>query len=68
MAGSDLPNLEFLQTNSVLGLGPIRENRASEKHFVSELKNEGLIDKRIYGIYLSPDDDIKSSIVFGDFD
>lgn len=68
MSNTDFNNLEFLQTNSVLGLGPVRKDKSNEKHFVNELKRSGTIDSTIYGIYLSPDDDIKSSIVFGGYD
>ena len=68
MSGIDFNKLTFLQTNSVLGLGPVRKNKNDEKHFVDELKRSGTIDSTIYGIYLSPDEDKKSSITFGGYD
>ena len=34
ISGGDFESLDFLQTNSVLGLGPIRKKKKNEKHFV----------------------------------
>ena len=51
MSSSSYQKIDLMNSDGVLGLGPT-SNEEGKKQLVTELKNQGIIDKAIYSLYL----------------